>query len=182
MASDLLRSTTTKLHLTRCLALFLACLSGAGCDGDDDSETADLNCGFEVTVTGSFSDKVPAEELVCPYTTNFDTGVNVNFAPLNGGELGSIALEIDEIMIDETGEFPAVVTLHHDDGRRFRFADCTVNVETHEPDPDGSENLGIPYHISGTGSCVPPGEEVTDPEDAITISEFRFSSPTVWDE
>ncbi len=163
-----------------CAVLSVGCSGGSG-DGDDAGERPP-NCAFEVEVSGAFSYDQPYEEIGCVYSANFDTGVGMAFVRFDEEELGGVTLQIDEIRIDEVGEFPATVTVNRDGGRRYEFDDCTVQVSTHEPDPDGTSSLGLPYRIVGTGSCTPPGEEVSDPSETVTISDFRFSAPTAWNE
>lgn len=172
--------TTRRLIAT----VWLSVYAGA-CSGDDGREEVptidDFSCAFQADLTGDIVVELSLEELGCGYSLSFDSGVSVVFVSF-GEDLASISLDIDEIAVDEVGEFPARLSLVHEDERRFVVNDCTVTVTTHEPDSEGLDDFGKAYLLHGTGSCAGPAESVEEPGQTIDISEFQFAMPTSWSE
>ncbi len=116
---------------------------------------------------------------MCVYTVNFDEGIDVGFALLES-PLDGITLDIGEVSQDETGTFPATITVMHEDGRRFRTEGCTVDVTQHVPAQGGPDEIGVPYQVAGEGSCSDPAVESNDPSQVLNIDAFAFSAPTAW--
>lgn len=151
-----------------------------GCGGGDDGNDSDeAGCFVEISVEGAADFEQSREDLFCLYLTSFESGVTTVFLPYDG-HFDGITLEIDEIQIDEVGTFPARMTFSHEDGRNFRADDCEVSVETHEPDGQPVD-LGVSYHMRGSGSCQGPALSTADPNETLTISPFEFATGVIWD-
>lgn len=157
--------------------LSFSTLLGCGGDGETD-DSPDGGCFIDVSVGGAVDYEQTSRDLFCLYPTSVDSGISATFIPYDE-PFDGITLNVDEIMIDEVGTFPASLTFNHQDGRSFRSDDCEVSIETHEPDGEDSES-GLSYRFSGSGSCTSPAASLEDPSETLTISEFEFAAGAVW--
>lgn len=161
-------------------AIILAGSTLLGCGGDDEGpeEEDEGTCFVEVSVTGAVDFEQTHRDLFCLYSTSYETGISVTFIPYDE-PLDSITLDVDEIMIDQVGTFPATLTFNHQDDRTFQSEDCEVTVEVHEPDGEEAE-FGVSYRIRGSGSCSEPAASLDDPSETLTVSEFEFAAGVIW--
>lgn len=152
-------------------------------DGDGgESNPSDSTCSVQLTVGGEVQETITGGDYACAYTFGGDDGIYTSFLVMNGTQIGSVWLDISAVMKDQTGEFPATVTIVLDDERRFTAQDCVVDLLENEPDPGGLEQEGhLDYLVRGTGSCA--SQAVTPDSDAVIfVGDFQFVTPAVWPE
>lgn len=156
------------------IVCLLAAFLGTGCSSGNDSssdEPVAVECAIELDVSGAEEKSVAWNEYACAYTSS-DNGVYLVYLNVDGG---SVTLEIDDIRIDEVGEFSGSLRLDFE-GSGVYAADCTFTVESQTL----AEDAGDPdYVVAGSGTCPAGGTEIVTGE-SITIEDFSFSALTTW--
>jgi hypothetical protein len=174
------RSTSPTVCLTRPASLLLLSIA-LGCSGGDENDSekgpANVGCGIELETSGAVDYSLSFDEYACVYSSS-DEGVYVTFLPVDDVSDG-ITLEIDEIRIDETGQFPGSLQIRFGDSEVYEASDCVFDVKTHVPDDGGTDDIGLPYKLSGTGSCPNDAQEQTT-GDTLMVADFRFATLTAW--
>jgi hypothetical protein len=152
--------------------LLVACL--VGCE-DEPSEST---CTLALASSGDFSAELTKGSSVgCTTLQSSGAGIDVTYTPVDDPAIASVDLVIDEVTKGQTGaDFPATVTVHHDDGRAYTASDCTVAIDGHES--RGPAEFGETFAVHGTGTCASAATESGGGN--LTLGSFEFDVQVTW--
>lgn len=151
---------------------------GSGGGNVDDGSLDGFDCAIPVALSGAVDFTIAREALACAYSASYGSEVSTMFLP-QSGPVESVSLDLEDITRGQLGVFPLTLTIRLEGGDIFVANDCTVDVTSHDPNPDKPSELGTVYRLGGSGTCAAAAVSEGASE-VIEIADFEFVASIIW--
>lgn len=134
-------------------------------------------CELGIAITGAVTWSTPSAPA-CAIPFGPPTGISMGWIFVDG-PMQAVGLDVDDVTEGETGTFPATITLTHTDGREWSTATCTVEIDSHAPEPELDDEFSRAYRVHATGSCLQPATDEAGSE-SVVVASFALRFPARW--